>query len=180
MSTFFLICGSLGAAVLVIQTLLSLVGVDHDASGDLDLSDGLDLLSVRALSAGTAGFGLGGLAGLALGLPAFVAVLPGVAAGVASAGATAWLTRAMLGLEDSGSLRLSGAIGRPGRVHLSVPAALAGAGRVQFELQGRTMEFKAVTLHGPLPTGTQVTIVGLIDSDTVEVVPTPTLEELLG
>lgn len=180
MSTFFILCGSIGAAVLVIQTLLSLVGVDHDASGDLDLSAGLDLLTVRAFSAGTAGFGIGGLAGLAMGLPAFFAILPGAVAGIASAAATAWLTRAMLNLEDSGSLRLHGAIGQAGRVHLSVPGSLGGAGRVQFELQGRTLEFKAVTLHGPLPTGTQVTIVGLIDSDTVEVVPTPTLEELIG
>jgi hypothetical protein len=49
---------------------------------------------------------------------------------------------------------------------------------VQFELQGRTVEMRAVSSGEPVPTGTPVTIVGIVDGDTVEVFPTPTLEEL--
>jgi hypothetical protein len=94
---------------------------------------------------------------------------------------TALLTRAMLRLDRSGSIRLEGAVGRAGTVHLSIPAdAAEGAGRIQFELQGRTLEMKAVSTAGPIPTGTAVTIVALVDGDTVEVVPTPTLKEIIG
>lgn len=175
----FLICAALGAAVLALQTILTLVGID-DSAGEADLSAGLDLLTVRAIAAGTAAFGLGGLAGMTIGLPAALSLAIGLVAGVGAAAGTAWLTRLLLGLEDSGSLQLERAIGHPATVQLSVPGASAGAGRVQFELQGRTLELKAVSPDGPIPTGTPVTIVGLVDGDTVEVVPTPTLEELIG
>jgi hypothetical protein len=176
----FLVVGGLGVTVLVVQIVLSLLGLDHDLSGDVDLADGLDLMSVRSLSAAWAMFGIGGLGGLQFGLPGWLAIVPGVIAGTIAAVGTAWLTRWMASLESSGSLRLESAVGRAGMVHLSVPPGLVGAGRVQFELQGRTLELKAVSPAGPLPVGTPVTIVGLVDDDTVEVMPTPTLEEIIG
>ena len=180
MLILFLVVGGLGAAVLIVQIALSLFGLDHELPGDADLSAALDLLSVRALSAGAATFGIGGLAGLQLGLPSFFALVLGVLGGVAMSVVTAWLTRQLFRLESSGSLDLQNAIGSAGRVQLSVPAAMGGAGRVQFEVQGRTLELKAVSHGDPLPVGTPVTIVGLIDDDTVEVMPTPTLEEIIG
>lgn len=180
MFILFLAVGSLGAAVLILQIVLSLFGLDYETGIEAELSEALDLLSVRALSAAAAMFGLGGIAGLQIGLPGAVALVLGLIAGTAMAVATAWLTRSMLRLETTGSLQLENAVGRAGTIHLSVPAALAGAGRVQFELQGRTLELKAVSQEGPIPVGTPVTIVGLVDGDTVEVMPTPTLEEIIG
>ena len=123
MLILFLVVGGLGAAVLIVQIALSLFGLDHELPGDADLSAALDLLSVRALSAGAATFGIGGLAGLQLGLPSFFALVLGVLGGVAMSVVTAWLTRQLLGLESSGSLDLQNAIGSAGMVHLSVPAA---------------------------------------------------------
>jgi hypothetical protein len=78
MTTFFVVCAALGGGVLVVQLLLGLLGV-VDAGGDMDAggghdgghghiaAEGLDLLSVRALSAGVAFFGLGGLNGSEVG-----------------------------------------------------------------------------------------------------------------
>lgn len=181
MYLFFVACGVVGASLLGLQIVLALAGVDHDVADMPDLSAGLDLLSVRAISAGAAAFGLGGLVALELGLSTMVAVPLGVFVGTGATLLTAVLTRAMLRLERSGSLRLEGAVGQAGTVHLSIPAAPGeGAGRIQFELQGRTLEMKAVSSAGPIPTGTAVTIVALVDGDTVEVVPTPTLKEIIG
>jgi hypothetical protein len=179
MYTFFLLWALLGAAVLVAQIVLSLVGADHH-SGDMEIAEGLDLLSVRALAAGAAAFGLGGLAVMALGLPGIFGLPLGAVAGLAATVGTAWLTRLMLGLDQSGSLQMEDAVGQAATVRVSVPAGRAGAGRVQLGLQGRTLELKAVTPEGAIATGTAVTIVGLVDNDTVEVVTTPTLEEMIG
>ena len=180
MYAFFLLCAGLGAATLVLQIVLGLGGLDVETADDVSLGEGLDLLSVRALSAGASGFGLGGLALMEIGLPGVLALPGAIIPGVLAVLATAWLTRSMLRLEGSGSLRLEDAVGRAGTVHLSIPAASGGAGRVQFELQGRTLEMKAVSPEGAIPTGAPVTIVGVVDGDTVEVMPTPTMKEILG
>jgi hypothetical protein len=180
MYSFFLVTAGLGAAVLVLQIVLSLVGVDSDASGDVDIQEGLDLLSVRSLSAGAAAFGLAGLAVMEVGLPGSFALILGGLLGIGAAVLTAWLTMRMLRLDQSGSLHMEGAVGCAGMVRISIPGNGDGAGRVQFELQGRTLEMKAVSPEGPIATGTAVTIVGLVDGETVEVVPTPTLKEIIG
>src|SRR5690349_14391510 len=90
MLILFLVVGGLGATVLVVQIALSLFGLDYDLPDDVELSAGLDLLSVRALSAAWAMFGVGGLAGLQLGLPGILAIIPGVVAGTVAAVGTAW------------------------------------------------------------------------------------------
>lgn len=180
MLTFFLATGALGVAVLLLQSALSLFGFDQEMADDADLGEGLGLLSVRAVSAGAAAFGLGGVVVLGAGQPVFAAVIIGGLLGAAAAAGTAWLTRQMLRLESSGSLRIEGAVGRAGTVHLSIPSNSDGAGKVQFELQGRTVEMKAVTAGERIPVGSAVTIVGVLDGDTVEVMPTPTLKEILG
>jgi hypothetical protein len=180
MYTFFIVCAGLGAAVLILQIALSVIGGDVDGAEDVDLGEGLDLLSVRALAAGAAGFGLGGLALMEMGLPGVLALPGALLPALLAVLATAWLTRSMLRLESSGSIRLEEAVGRAGTVHLSIPAASGGAGRVQFELQGRTLEMRAVSPDAAIPSGAPVTIVGIVDGDTVEVMPTPTMKEILG
>ena len=180
MYTFFVVCAGLGVAVLLLQVVLSMIGADLEVAEDVDLGEGLDLLSVRAIAAGAAGFGLGGLALMELGLPGLIAFPGAMIPGFLAVLATAWLTRSMLRLEGSGSIRLEDAVGQAGTVHLSIPAASGGAGKVQFELQGRTLEMKAVSPEAAIPTGAPVTIVGILDGDTVEVMPTPTMKEILG
>ena len=192
MGTVFLTCAALGSFVLAAQVLLGFLGLesdldldtpDVDVDIDLDADDpamGLDLLSVRALSAGIAVFGAAGLLldEYLLGwLAAAVAILPGFAAALL----TAWATRWMLSMETSGSLRLEGAIGQEARVYLTVPANGEGTGLVHVPLQGRRIELKALTRGGePLPTGSSVTILDLEEeSETVEVISTSSFERQL-
>src|SRR5688500_18368445 len=72
MSTLFLTCAALGGGILLVQLLLSAIGFDHDSTEHGSFADasasGLDLFSVRALAAGLAFFGIGGIAGMATGL----------------------------------------------------------------------------------------------------------------
>lgn len=180
MTTLFLTCAALGGGILVLQLVLSAIGVDHDTTEHASLADaagsGLDLFSVRALAAGLAFFGVGGLAGLATGLGAVAAIPLALLGGVGAAAAVAVVMRAMVRLEDDGTVQIEGAVGVSGTVYLTVPAARAGAGKVHLPLQNRTVELQAVTTHdAPLPTGARILVIDVVGPDTVSVVPDPLL-----
>ncbi len=183
METLFLACAVLGGAILVLQILLSLLGMDHGLGVlhlDLhaDAAEGLNLLGVRALSAGLTFFGIGGLAGyatplgLAAALPLALFMGGGAAVGVAAA------MRALLRMESDGTVRIERAVGEPATVYLSIPGGRAGMGKVHLKLQDRLVEYQALSAH-PLPTGAQVIVVDVVGPDTVEVAPTPDLGGLL-
>ena len=178
MSAFFLACAVLGGGILLLQLIASVVGLGHDADHDLHgvhlAEEGLNLLSVRALSAGVAFFGVGGLAGMSTPLRALLAIPLGLVFGGAATLAMGYLTRAILRLEHDGSLRAENAIGVSANVYLSIPAARTGLGKIHVHVQNRLVEYQAVTSHTePLPTGARVLVVDIVDSDTVDVVPDP-------
>ena len=178
MQDVYLVCLVLGALVLVVQIALDLFGVGHGhGGGDLASSDGLDLLSVRTFSAGAMLFGAIGVWLHSHDFPGLL-ILPGaLVAGLGAAISTAYITRQLLRLESSGSLRLENAVGQPATVYLPIPARRQGVGRVQFTLQGRTVELRAVSDENHvLPTGAAVIVVSILDNDTVEVTLTPQLE----
>ena len=182
MHEVFLLCLVLGAGVLAVQIVLSLFGMGGMLPGDIELGeagaeDGLDLLSVRTISAGAALFGASGLWFSDLGFPALVTFPLALLTGIAAALSTAYATRQMSRLESDGTLRLENAIGQPATVYLPVPAHRTGFGKVQFQLQGRTVELRAVTEEPVIiPTGAAVIVVAVMDTDTVEVTPPPQLE----
>ena len=187
MQTFFLTCAILGGGILVVQLLLGMLGIVHDGLDGHDethvdhhegASAGLNLLSVRALSAGLGFFGIGGMAGLSTGLGLLAALPFGVGLGLAAMFATAMITRWMLTLEDDGSVSIHGAVGSTGTVYLSIPGERKGAGKVLLTLQNRTVEYQAVTPQAALPTGASVLVVDVVGPDTVEVVPDPITKEL--
>lgn len=182
MHDIYLFCLLLGGVVLIVQIVLGLItGSDSLPEplqlGEAGAEDGLDLLSVRTISAGTLLFGATGVWLESRGLPVFLNLPLATVAGVAAAVGTAYLTRQVLRLESDGSLRLDHAVGEAGTVYIPVPAQRAGYGMVQLGLQGRTVELRAVSDNPDvLPTGAAVIVVSLLDGDTVEVIPTPLIE----
>ena len=189
MTTFFVVCAALGGGVLVVQLLLGLLGV-IDAGGEAEVGDGhdhasihgasegLDLLSVRALSAGVAFFGVGGLTGLATPLGLFAAIPLALIAGVTAMVGTAVAMRWMLRFEDDGTVLIHGAVGATGTVYLAIPGDRQGSGKVTLTLQNRIVEYQAVTSAAPLPTGAAIMVVDVVGPDTVDVVADPTTKEL--
>lgn len=176
MQDVFFLCLGLGAGVLVVQIILGMIGGDVVPPSVGEAGEGTDLLSVRAISAGTALFGAVGLWLQGRGLPALITVPGAIVAGIAAAVATALMTRQVLRLESDGTLRLANAVGQAGTVYLPVPARRAGYGMVQFTLQGRTVELRAMADESEdIPTGSPVIVVA-VEGDTVEVTPTPLIE----
>lgn len=195
MNTFFLTCAVVGAVILVAQLALSAFGGHHgDAShGDTShggvpvhggahahASDGLQLLSARAVSAAVAFFGIGALGVSAMGLPSVLAVTGGILLGGAAMVGVAFTMRSMLRLESDGSINIYGAVGAAATVYIPIPGGKAGAGKVSLSLQGRTVEHQAVTSEGAaLPTGMAVVIVDVHSDDTVEVAPLPSIDGVM-
>jgi len=182
-TTLFLACAAIGGGILVLQLVLGLFGIhagghDLDAGHGHEVSEGLNLLSVRALSAGTAFFGVTGSAALAGGLPVWLATVAAAVVGLSATVAVGAIVRGMGRLESDGVVRIEGAIGSPGTVYLRIPARRAGAGKVMLALQDRLVELRAVTAGQELPTGASVVVTDVVAPDTVEVALTSTSGEL--
>ena len=156
----YLGCACVGGLVLLVQVALSLFGGDHDLGHEVDHDVGHDggdsgttWLSFRAVVAFLAFFGLGGMVGSSQGLSQLLTIGVALFAGVLAL----LLTRTVLvqfdKLRASGTVDVKNAIGTEARVYLTIPAAKSGQGAVTVSIQGRTMQFRAITPGPELKTG---------------------------
>lgn len=176
-TTFYLTCAAIGGVLLLAQLVLGAVGAEHHDVNHDGPGDGLQLLSVRAISAGVAFFGIAGLSAAAAALPVWISLPAAVAGGVLAMLGVALLMRSMLGLQRDATVHIESSIGLPATVYVPVPPAFGGTGKVLLSLNGRTVEYEAVTPDGEsLPTGTAVLIVDVRDHQTVEVVLPPNVD----
>ena len=181
MTTFFFTCALVGGVLLLAQLVFGSLGAEHDTAthdGALthlhqsahETSSGLQLFSVRALTAAVAFFGIGGLGAISLRASTALVIIAAALLGAMGMFGVAVSMRAMLGLQRDATLDIRNAMGKIGTVYVPVPGALGGVGKVTLAVQGRTVEYQAVTLEGSvLPTGAPVVVVGIRDDDTLEV-----------
>jgi hypothetical protein len=220
MTIVFVVCAAVGATVLVLQFLLTLVGLggdtfgvdmphdfEHDLAGaDHDFSAGdvhgdvvhdgaaaadhgethghfhesaghaphdstwlFQVLSLRTIVAALAFFGLAGLAAEAADCTPFNTLLIAVAVGLGAMYAVYAMLRGMRSLRAEGTARIHRAMGQQASVYLRIPARQAGAGKIQINLQNRTMEYLATTPGDAIPSGATVIVTRILGSDTVEV-----------
>jgi hypothetical protein len=162
------------SAVLLLQTLLTFIGFGHgDAeatagAGHTEADGGSDagghvavpfnLFTVRNLVAFFTLFGWTGLA-MAQNHGPVASMLVAILVGLMAMALMAIFMRFVFGMQSSGNYRLADAVGRTGDVYLAVPAAMAGAGKVNVIIGEIKRELKAVTRGGPIPTGATVTVV---------------------
>jgi hypothetical protein len=182
MSTLYVIAAIAGGAVLALQLIGGLVGLidldlDHDAPDGV--IGGLDLRSIRALSAGATFFGLVGLGIGKTALGPWVALPFAVAAGVAAAAGVAVLMRTLGRLEKDAVVNIENAVGLDATVYLSIPAGRERPGKIHVNVQDRLVEFLAVSEES-LATGRSVLVIDVVNPETVEVVPSPQLAVFHG
>lgn len=171
MATFFLSLLVLGSVVLALQLVLGVIGAEghalFDADHDVHAADGLDLFTVRALSAAAAAFGLTGLVVMRAGLPGWLAAIVGLVAAIAAAWGVASTMRTLKGLEQDRSFRIEQAVGLPATVSLGIPGQRTGEGKVHLIAHERFQEFNALTNEDAIPSGTDVLVTDTVSSDTV-------------
>ena len=139
---------------------------DPDPSG---LGD-LHILSVRGIIAFLVVFGWVGFVMDGSGTATWLCLLIATACGFVTMFVLALLMKAVMGLRNNGNLNNRNAIGKSGRVYLTVPASRGGEGKVNVLLQGSYVEREAVTDEDtPLPTGAEVVVVGISGQTTLVV-----------
>ena len=149
---------------------------DHDGDGSTgehapqhSAASLFQVLSFRTIVAALAFFGLGGLTAQSSEASTSVTLSAAVGAGAAAMAAVYWMMRGLRSLRAEGTVRVQRAVNQHGTVYLAVPGYGAGSGKIQLNLQNRTMEYLAVTSGPELPTGTNVVVVAVVDPTTLEV-----------
>ena len=161
----------IGSALLVIQVALALLGGDADADVDVDADFDVEGIGVsfRTVVAFIAFFGVAGMAatkaGLGTALTLLVAVLSGSLAFWLVGLAMLQLSR----LRSSGTVDIHNAVGVEGKIYLTVPKKRSGSGKVTIPIQGRTLQFRAITSGPELKTGELCRVVSVQGGDTLEV-----------
>lgn len=185
MITVYTVCAVAGVAVLLVQVVLTIFGLDPDNEPILEVGDDLEMgddladhhgaswmfgmLSLRSVTAFVAFFGLGGRMALSFNLGDFVAFLWAMGLGAGAMTAAALFMRLLHDLRSEGNVRIENALGTTGTVYLTVPAKRTGIGKVEVSVQGRSMTYHAITNADELRTGSRVKVVGISDPNTLEI-----------
>lgn len=196
--TVFVLCALVGGTILVLQFLLLLIGLggealEIDVPGDDiggDFDGGVDyggadtavdhhvgsswlfgVISFRTVVAALAFFGLAGLAAREAELGEFGQLAVATAAGLAAMYGVYFMMLSLTKLRSEGTPRIHRAVGRHGTVYVTVPAEESGAGKIQLNLQNRTVEYLALTSGQALSPGAKVVVTDVVTPDTVQVEP---------
>lgn len=139
--------------------------VDHLGSSWL-----FQVLSFRTIVAALTFFGLGGALSSSMGHTPALSLLIAVAFGGAAMYGMYQLMQAIYNFQSSGNVDIRNAVGQPAKIYIPVPPTGEGKGKVQVSLQGRTMEYEAITDDDEkLGTGENVIVEAVVGSDIVKV-----------
>jgi len=173
----FYAIGLLSIAILLLQILLVAIGVGHhgdaDFSGHGDHDSGIGLLTVRTVTAFFVGFGWTGVIMLNHGYSIVIAIIAGTATGMVFLFTTWFLIHNLLRLQSGGgNVDYKNAIGTVGTVYVTIPAAEAGGGQIELNIQGRLMMAEAYTkAASSLKPTSKARVVALIGESTLLVEP---------
>jgi len=130
----------------------------HPSAHHFDSTWLFTVISFRTVVAAMAFFGLAGLAASSAGVSPAPTLGIAVVSGLAAMFAVYGLMRALMSLRAEGTAHITNAVGRVGTVYTTIPAEGGGSGKIQLNLQGRTMEYLAVTPGDALKPGTEVVV----------------------
>jgi hypothetical protein len=128
-------------------------------------------ISLRTVVAALTFFGLTGLAAQSAQASTSTTLACAISAGLIALYSVYWLMHSLYGLRSEGTARIERALGKRASVYLRIPGHNAGCGKIQVNLQNRTMEYLAATAGEGIATGATVAIVEIIDACTVRVTP---------
>lgn len=129
----------------------------------------LGMLTVRTVTAAVAFFGFAGMAASTAQMSQLSTFALAGLSGFGALYGVAWLMNSLNRLRAEGTVRIQHAVGQPATVYLTIPAQLSGAGKIQINLQNRTVECEAVTPGAELPTGVMVIVTQVLGPNRVEV-----------
>lgn len=145
-------------------------GSEHGASpGHHSSTWFFGIVTFRTVVAALTFFGLSGMAAHSSEVAPVPTLAIAVASGFAAMLAVHWMMKQISRLKADGSVRIDHAVGMTGTVYLKIPGHLGGAGKIQLNLQNRTVELSAWTDRAEIATGTTVVVTRVTGPDAVEV-----------
>jgi membrane protein implicated in regulation of membrane protease activity len=165
----FYAIGIIAGILLLVQIALFFLGFDGHHDFDPSHMDGsIGFFSLRSIVGFFVGFGWAGVIAYKAGWGVAGATGAAFATGAVMMGAIYLIIRMLYTQRSSGNIRMENAVGKTGRVYLSVPAEGATGGQVQITFQGQLQTLPALTRSGePIPSGTAVIVRNIIPPDTL-------------
>ncbi len=125
-------------------------------------------VSLRSLIAFGTLFSWAGALYLMGGTPAFLAIALSFLWGLGAMFVVSLLLYWLVGLEETGNLKLASALHEEGMVYIDLPPQ--GSGQIRVRVDGMVQYVKALSITGePLKRGTIVKVVGISDTNVLEV-----------
>ena len=152
-------------------------------AGDADLGHPgshwfYEILSLRTISAAVTFFGIAGKTAQARGMNEVSSLVIALSAAGAAMYGVYWMFKQVYKVQHAGNENIRLAVGLPAKVYVPIPAARAGAGKVMFRLQNRTVEYQALSDEAErLRTGEEVIITSVVSPSTVCVARAPQLAQ---
>lgn len=174
--------------VFVIQSIMTFVGADADSNFDVDVDTSMDGADLSNIDGGSnlytfrnfvnfcLGFGWSAIL-LEESIPnVALRIVVAVLIGIALVALVMWMFKWLAGMQQSGNINVrKSAVGCEGKVYLTIPANRSGEGKVQITIAGAVREYNAVCESDkPLPTGTSIRVVEVVNSNTMLVEETTT------
>lgn len=171
----FWVCAAIGSIFMVVQLVLSLVGMgdtDTDFGGDsldgLDASSGMDLFTVKNLVNFFVGFGWGGISFSGIIAQEWLLVLVALLCGCLFVALFIFLFRQLMKIAGNSAVGAEACVDMTADVYLRIPASRNGKGKIQASIKGALREYDAVTDDvADLHTGSQVKVLGQVNDDTL-------------
>lgn len=172
--------------IFLIQTVLTLIGLDADHDVDIDadfdidtdtdidgaeaMIGGLKFFTVRNFITFFTVFSWSGIVFSRMGLASFIVFALAAILGLVVMLIVAYMFLGMSRMVQSGSIDIQNAVSQIGEVYIPIPADKKGKGQIQLAVQGRIEEFDAVTEDlTSLPTGTKVLVLEVLSGQLLSV-----------
>ena len=164
--------------VFLIQTIMTFMGADATDGVDADFDSNLDgtdapfqLFSLRNLINFLLGFSWAGISFYtSISSPALLIGLS-LVVGVAFVLLFFLIIKQVQKLGEDNSFKLSNTLNRSAEVYLTIPGNKSGKGKAMVSVNGAFHELEAMTENGPIPTGSVVKIVKIINGNILIVEP---------
>jgi hypothetical protein len=173
----FWTCAVVASCVFLVQTVLTLIGIDADGtdadfdpSSTLDLGGGINLFTIKNLMGFLTGFGWTGVCFWDSVPSRALLILLALAGGSLIVTIFVFIYKQARKLEHNGAFRIESTLDKTADVYLRIPEG--GRGKIQISINGSVQELDAISdSNSEIPTGAKVRVTDIIDHETVRVRP---------
>ncbi len=176
----FACIGIPATVMLLVQMVLTLLGMGGDESSEVEIDDGDDGFDTDVLDGGLRLFTLRGFIAFfsvlgwtgticcGAGLPLPLSIVISAAAGALAMLVIAALMKWLMGLQYDGTENIKDALGVSGTVYLRIPPSRTGKGKINAIIQGKLCEKYAITDEETMINcDEEVTVVGISGEETL-------------